>query len=380
MCYHPNIMIQDRDLFNPNTGKNWQKVAFYNSRAKDFKGYEYWDDFNNDPERNCNGKYKAVRIKCNNQCIQCCENKAKEWATKIMLETLNHRESYMITLTYNDKWLPITNEMWCENLKCYFYDDGTWNSYLEYDHAKTFIEKVREWQENKYGIHGIKFFGCGEYGGENGRSHFHIIMMGMHLDPKEVKVKEITTDGNVLYTCEELEKCWIPPGARRGQHEPMGYVTIAECNWQTARYVAGYVQKKNLHNKHDEYEYFSNKEAYYARRGQTPEKCFMSNHPGIGKKYYDQEKTKIFQDGYIMIRGAKNELVKARIPQSYEKLLEAENDIVYERYKEQKQEAAMKEQARKMAQTSLTIQQQLEVEERIKKDKMLVFNLRNKVG
>lgn len=378
MCFHPNIIIQDRDRFNPNTGKGWQIAKYINSRNKDFKGYEYWDNFNNDPIRTCEGRFRAIRVPCQTQCIACCESKAKEWATKIMLESENHTENYFVTLTYNDKYLPVHNEMYCENLGIYFYDDGTWNSYLEYDHVKNFIRKVRDWQRSEYGIEGIKYFGCGEYGGKEGRAHFHIIIMGLHLDPEDVKVHSIDTMSNVLYECKKLEECWIPKGARKGQHEPMGFVSVAECNWQTARYVAGYVQKKNLKSKKDEYEYFSNKEAYYARRGQTPEKCFMSNHPGIGKDFYLQNNKDMFFDGYILIKGAKEKIVKAKIPRYYEKLLETENTGLHECYKQRAQQQAENNEKVKMSQTSLTIKQQLEVEERIKRDKMLVFNLRDR--
>ena len=237
---------------------------------------------------------------------------------------------------------------------------------------------MRDWQRNEYGINGIKIFGCGEYGGKEGRSHFHIIIMGIHIDPKDVKVHSIDTQGNVLYECKKLEECWIPKGARRGKHEPMGFVSVAECNWQTARYVAGYVQKKNLKSDKQEQLYFWNKEAFYAQKGQTPEKCFMSTHPGIGKDFYLQNNQDMFFDGYILIKGAKEKIVKAKIPRYYEKLLENENPDLHECYKQRAQQKAEDNENIKMSQTSLSIKEQLEVEEQIKRDKMLVFNLRDR--
>lgn len=380
MCYHPNIIILDKFKWNSNTGKNWQQVQFISPWNKDFKGYEFWDNFNKDSTRNCDGRYKAVRAPCGNKCLQCCEKKAKEWATKIMLESLQHEENYMITFTYDDKYLPRKDYIICEDGEI-FYDDGTWNSYLKYDDARRTIRKIRDWQRRQYGIQNIKVFGCGEYGGKEGRSHFHIIFMGLHIEPQDVKIHQIDQEGNIIYECKKIEECWIPENARKGQAERMGFVSVAECNWQTARYVAGYVQKKEIHyNKKDEYEFYTNKEKYYARRGQTPEKCFMSNHPGIAKDFYEKEKLKFFEDGYIMIRGAKNKVVPASIPRYYERMLEQENEIMYEAYKAKKQEAAEKSEAIKMSQTSLSIKEQLEVEERNKKEKMLIFNLRDKVG
>lgn len=381
MCYHPNIIIQDRDKWNSNTKKNWQQVAFISPWKEDFKGYEYYDQkFNKDPNLNCNGKYRAIRSPCQNKCLQCCESKAKEWATRIMLHIGDDIESYMVTCTYDDKYLPTADYIKTENGEI-FYNDGSWNSYLEYEHAENFIRKVRDWQRTKYNNSGIKYFGCGEYGGQNGRSHFHIIFMGLHLEPEDVKIHQVDQEGNILYECKELEECWILPNARKGQAEHMGFVSVCECNWQTARYVAGYVQKKNIHyNKKDEYEFYTNKEVYYAKRGQTPEKLFMSNHPGIGMDYFEKEKQGFFEDGYILIKGAKNKIVPAAIPKYFEKLLEKECEPMYDKHKERKKLAAEKNEAVKMSQTSLSIKEQLEVEERMKKDQMLIFNLRDKVG
>lgn len=73
-CYHPNIIIQDRDKFNSNTGKGWQQIGFINSWSEDFKGYEFYDNFNKDEKANDHGKYRAVRIPCYNKCIGCLEN------------------------------------------------------------------------------------------------------------------------------------------------------------------------------------------------------------------------------------------------------------------------------------------------------------------
>ena len=106
----------------------------------------------------------------------------------------------------------------------------------------------------------------------------------------------------------------------------------------------------------------------------------MSTHPGIGKQFYEDEAIKFFEDGYIMIRGAKNKIVPASIPRYFERMLEKDNEVMYEAYKAKKQEAAEKSEAVKMAQTSLSIKEQLEEEERNKKEKMLIFNLRDKVG
>lgn len=372
-CYHPNVIIQDRDFYNKNTGKGYQQVAFISSWSNNFKGYEYYDEFNNNSILNCDGKYRAIRVPCYNKCIGCIESRQKEWACRIMLELEKGEESYMITLTYNDTYLPVINEIECQgNI---FYDDGTWNSYLNYEHAKKFIKDFQNWQAYKFGIRGIRYYGCGEYGSEgeriygNGRAHFHIIFIGCHIPKEILKVHSISTNGEYLYECEKLEEIW----------DYKGFVSVTEVNYQVARYVAGYVQKKEFKfNKKEQYEYFTNKELFYARRGQTPEKCFMSTRNTIGKDFYLENNQKFFEDGYIFINGAKQQILPANIPRIYNRWLEGENELQYEKVKEQKRIAAERNTKNKLAQTSLNLKEQLEVEERSKLDKMSIFNQRNK--
>ena len=113
--------------------------------------------------------------------------------------------------------------------------------------------------------------------------------MGAKIDPKLLKVHSIDTQGNFLYECPTIEKIW----------DNKGFITVTDVNYQVARYVAGYVQKKEFKlNKKEMYEYFTHKEAFYARRGQTPEIRFMSK--SIAKKYYEEHKQDIFEDGYII--------------------------------------------------------------------------------
>lgn len=372
-CYHPNIVIQDKFKINPKTGKNWQNTIFLNSWNKEFKGYEFYEKFNENTILNQDGRYRAVRIPCYNKCIGCIETRQKEWACRIMLELEKGEEAYMVTLTYNDTWLPVHSFMEVNGEM--FYDDGTWNSYLDYDQAKKFIKDFENWQSYNFKKRGIRFYGCGEYGEEgeriygNGRAHFHIIFIGCHIPKELLKVHSISTTGEVLYECKALEKIW----------DYKGFVSITEVNYQVARYVAGYVQKKEFKgNKKEQYEYFTNKEIYYAKRGQTPEKNFMSRKNTIGKDFYLENNIKFFEEGYIFINGAKQAILPANIPRIYNRWLEGENELQYEKVKERKKQAAERATRSKMVQTSLTLKEQLEVEERSKIDKMSIFRTRNK--
>ena len=233
---------------------------------------------------------------------------------------------------------------------------------------------MRDWQRREFGINGIKFFGCGEYGDERNteRPHFHIIFFGLHIPPEEVKVHSIR-NGEILYECPKLASFWV--NDRKHQVEPNGFVSVAECNYQTCRYVAGYVQKKR--NKFLLANVNYNKLQYYASKGQTPEKTFVSTHPGIGKAYFNEHAQEFFIDDYILIKGAKKKIVAARIPKTFDRWIEGEAPGAMAIRKEQRKNAALKAQDVKMSMTSLSIKEQLKIEEANKEAKMLIFKYRD---
>ena len=46
-------------------------------------------------------------VSCGN-CINCRLKKSRQWADRIMVESFFHEQSWFVTLTYNDFWLPTT--------------------------------------------------------------------------------------------------------------------------------------------------------------------------------------------------------------------------------------------------------------------------------
>lgn len=120
-----------------------------------------------------------LRLPCG-RCLGCIKSKAREWAVRCMLEMRDHEYATFVTLTYAPKYLPPT---------------------LSREHLSLYIRYVRR-------EHPIRFFGCGEYGEENGRPHYHAIIFGAHPEEKILKTAwkkgfvtaEAVTPRRIAYT------------------------------------------------------------------------------------------------------------------------------------------------------------------------------------
>ena len=131
------------------------------------------------------------------RCIACRIAHAHEWAARMVQEASCHEYNSFITLTYDDDCLP---------------DDRG----LRQEDFTLFLKLLRY----HYGDKKIKYYGCGEYGGMNGRPHYHIITFG--FNPKDRDL---------------IDKVW-----KKGRTQ-CGTVT-----YESAKYCANYVLKMNTFN------------------------------------------------------------------------------------------------------------------------------------
>ena len=90
------------------------------------------------------------------QCIACRINHAKEWATRIYGESRMHDENIFLTLTYDDEHLPKDNS-------------------VHKDEVQRFMKRLRKAVYPDK----VRYFLCGEYGGQFGRPHYHVILFGL---------------------------------------------------------------------------------------------------------------------------------------------------------------------------------------------------------
>ncbi len=252
---------------------------------------------------------KIDRIPCG-QCLECRLQHAKEWAFRCVKEAQKYTDNVMLTLTYNDENIlrskgidPKTGEV---------YDTVT----LRKKDHQDFMKRLRKHYKNQK----IRFFLCGEYGEERGRPHYHIILFNLKVEdmkPYKISKCEWSKEKNMLFKSKTMDKLW-----------GKGFVDLNEVNYETCRYVAGYVTKK--------YKGSDSKE-HYMLRGQVPEYTCMSRRPGIANEFFEDNKEKFFEDKpmyAVTKKGLKK--VKSRY---FDKLMEKECE---DRFKQLKEERKIK--------------------------------------
>lgn len=94
-----------------------------------------------------------VALPCN-KCLTCRQNHALGWVIRCNLEAHQHPYSAWTTLTYDNKHLPET---------------------LRWSDVQKFLKRLRRTSDKPF-----RYFGCGEYGDENKRPHYHLILFGVH--------------------------------------------------------------------------------------------------------------------------------------------------------------------------------------------------------
>lgn len=230
------------------------------------------------------------------QCIGCRIDRSKEWAARIVHESLMHEENCFVTLTYDDQHLPA---------------DGSLNK----AHYQKFMKRLRKHYEPKK----IRYFHCGEYGPKLDRPHYHACLFGVDFIDR---VPHGITNEIVHYTSDTLAKIW-----------GKGFCTVGDLNYQTAAYTARYIMKKVTGARAD---------AHYARvnldTGELihlqPEYVTMSlgrkHGQGIGGSFYAKYKTDFFPRDECPIPGRG---VYKKVPRYYEKIFRETDPNTYEEIK-----------------------------------------------
>jgi hypothetical protein len=154
-----------------------------------------------------------------------------------MHEKRIHFASAFVTLTYEDKWLPASGSLCKRELQL-------------------FMKRLRKQRGS-----GLRFFGCGEYGEQTHRPHYHLLLFNTDF-PDGKQIGE-SVDGSLLYRSNELSALW-----------PLGNNVIGDVTFRSAAYVAGYVVKKLGAPK--------------LPSTLEPEFIVMSRRPGIGAGWFDR--------------------------------------------------------------------------------------------
>lgn len=197
--------------------------------------------------------------------MPCRVNKAEEWVTRLEHEAAMHQDAQFLTLTYEQE--P---------------EGGS----LRPADIVLFLKRLRELlqrTEEKT----IRFFQVGEYGGNFGRPHHHVLLFGHRF----TDLHPIRRGKRPLYTSAQLERLW-----------GHGFVTVGEVTQQSIRYCASYITKT-----------LTGPEARRIYGDRKPEYATMSRRPGIGTTFAVKWRTDFLPRGHMTRRNGS----KMRIPRIY---------------------------------------------------------------
>lgn len=247
-------------------------------------------------------------------CQGCILDRRKSWANRMEMELPYHDQAWFLTLTYDNKHVPINIERGKGIDKNGVLQapsgEYTTNLTLDYDDLTAFWKRLRRWteyHERMYQVYdekvGMKnklmYYASGEYGTKTHRPHYHAIVYSLYIDPKELKVYK-KQKGRVYYTCEWLNQIW-----------GKGFVIIGVAEWNDMAYTAAYCSKK----------------AYGEAKEKFLDMCIeeedsrISTKPSIGWRYYEDHKDEIYQKDSIQLSKGK----RCKPPAYFDKLFDLEH-------------------------------------------------------
>lgn len=169
------------------------------------------------------------RLPCG-RCIGCRVNRGQEWGLRLSHEMDYHVLCSFVSLTYAKEFLP---------------EDGG----LRPKHLQDFLKRLRHEIDRK-----IKYYAVGEYGEDNSRPHYHMILFGIGLHEQSV-----------------VEGCW-----------GKGLVHFGSVTSRSINYVTDYINKKLYGPLADA-----------AYKGRHPPFARMSK--GLGRRWLDENIEQVLQ-------------------------------------------------------------------------------------
>ncbi|AXF52778.1 MAG: replication initiator protein [Microviridae sp.] len=282
------------------------------------------------------------------KCIGCKLDKSREWANRCLLELEYHSSAYFVTLTYNERYVPVSTYPGTDGVEFQSY------SLCRRD-VQLFLKRLRKAKEPAV----IRFFGAGEYGETTMRPHYHLILFGLELD--DLIPYEKSERGDWYYKSAFLERIWSKRmvnnrlGDVSGAYEPLGEVIVAEVSWETCAYTARYCTKSL--NGFDK--------SVYTKFGMEPPSLYMSRNPGIGNQYF-KDHPELYDYQYISVStstGGK----KFPIPKYFDRLQQEAEEGSLDALKERRQAFARASSQLKASSTTLDEFEYGDIEEQIKK-------------
>jgi len=232
-CYHPRRCYTSKTL-NPESGL--RRLVLH---ARDAEPASW---------------LQPGRFPCG-QCLGCRLDWAGDWAARCEKEAKLHEANCFITLTYDDKCLPV---------------GGTSRSTVSKRDFQLFMKRLRK----AYPTNEIRYFACGEYGNLNQRAHYHALLFNHDFADKRLWKPH---PRHPLYLSKSLQSLW-----------GLGFTSIGTVTFSSASYVARYVVKKLTGTRTD---YLDREKPF----------ILMSRRPGIGSAFYEKYKDEIYPAGQLLV-------------------------------------------------------------------------------
>lgn len=236
-------------------------------------------------ERRPHDIVRQLSLPCG-QCIGCRLERSRQWAVRCMHEASLHRSNCFVTLTYSNEFLPFRGQ-------------------LDYPAFQKFMKRLRKAADSN----AVRFYMCGEYGGQNWRPHYHACLF--NCDFSDRRFWRTSDSGERLYRSSELERLW-----------PFGHCEIGDVTFESAAYVARYcVAKRTGFGADAHYRRVDGGGEYQL----VPEFNHMSLKPGIGAGWLAKYGADVYPHDYVVVRG-----VECKPPKYYDRLFSVASPLEFE--------------------------------------------------
>lgn len=327
-CYHPLIAYG----FRQDDGK--LRIVF--PKKKDF-----------DKAFVAENGGEELQLPCG-QCLGCRLEYSRQWAMRCVLEAKQWKHNYFLTLTYDDAHLPL-REHYKVDKETGEVIDGEYVETLYPRHLQLFMKQLRKNFKQDYGFENIRFFAAGEYGDENGRPHYHVILFNCPIPDLQLDFAE---DGFLYYTSQAIQNAWADFTDRKNP-STRGKCIITDFSFDTAAYVARYMLKK--HKGLDK--------GYYEENGIEPEFTRCSRRPGIGRDYFEQHQDEIYKYDSLVLPGSYGSVQTCTPPKYFDRVYAEEHEEELAELKKRRKESAIASMESQLSRTDLSQEEYLQVKE-----------------
>lgn len=230
---------------------------------------------------------KTIMVGCG-QCIGCRLERSREWAVRCMHEASLYEANVFVTLTYAPEHLPAGGTL----------DRYAFPRFVRSLRKRLGLVDPRD-PEGKRRL--PRYFGCGEYGDENARPHYHAILFGVDFPDKAFAFT--SGSGEKVYTSRTLDEVW-----------GVGLASVGSVTFESAAYVARYcVKKVTGAGAARHYESVDGETGEIFAR--VPERSWMSLKPGIGQGWLQMYFDDVYPSDQVVSRGH-----VGPVPRYYDKL------------------------------------------------------------